>query len=69
MAFKYSDMLETIKNRQRALADIDRDAPGADMINDEQRPTLKQFMSDVVWIEHVGAPLSPLWRRRRRSMP
>ncbi len=38
-----------------ALADIDWDAPGAELITDEQRPTLKQFMSDVVWIEHVGA--------------
>jgi hypothetical protein len=55
MAFKYSDMLETIKNRQWALADIDWDAPGADKITDEQRPGLKQFMADVVWIEHVGA--------------
>ena len=55
MAFKYSDMLETIKNRQWALADIDWDAPGADKITDEQRPELKQFMADVVWIEHVGA--------------
>ena len=55
MAFAYSDMLETIKNKQWALADIDWDAPGAELITDEQRPKLKQFMSDVVWIEHVGA--------------
>ncbi|MCV7267336.1 reductase [Mycolicibacterium doricum] len=55
MSFEYSQMLETIKNRQWALADIDWDAPGAEMITDEQRPALKQFMADVVWIEHVGA--------------
>ncbi|WP_333890801.1 ferritin-like domain-containing protein [Mycolicibacterium gadium] len=55
MAFDYSGMLETIKDRQWALADIDWEAPGAELITDEQRPNLKQFMSDVVWIEHVGA--------------
>lgn len=55
MTFEYSEMLKTIKDRQWALADIDWDAPGAELITDEQRPTLKQFMSDVVWIEHVGA--------------
>ncbi|MGA9374946.1 MAG: ferritin-like domain-containing protein [Mycobacterium sp.] len=55
MTFKYADMLQTIKDRQWALADIDWDAPGAELITDEQRPSLKQFMSDVVWIEHVGA--------------
>lgn len=55
MAFEYSDMLQTIKDRQWALADIDWDAPGAELITDEQRPSLKQFMADVVWIEHVGA--------------
>ncbi|WP_068269527.1 reductase [Aldersonia kunmingensis] len=55
MAFEYSDMLQTIKNRQWALADIDWDAPGAELITDEQRPKLKAFMSDLVWIENVGA--------------
>ena len=55
MAFEYGDMLQTIKDRQWALADIDWEAPGAELITDEQRPSLKQFMADVVWIEHVGA--------------
>ncbi len=55
MAFEYGDMLQTIKDRQWALADIDWDAPGAELITDEQRPSLKRFMADVVWIEHVGA--------------
>lgn len=55
MAFEYSEMLATIKNKQWALADIDWDAPGADTITDDQRPKLKAFMSDLVWIENVGA--------------
>jgi len=55
MAFEYSDMLETIKDKQWSLADIDWDAPGADTLTDEQRPKLKAFMSDLVWIENVGA--------------
>ena len=55
MAFEYSDMLDTIKDKQWALADIDWDAPGAESVTDEQRPKLKEFMSDLVWIENVGA--------------
>ncbi|WP_282778889.1 ferritin-like domain-containing protein [Nocardia sp. CC201C] len=55
MAFAYPDMLETIRDRQWALADIDWDAPGADLVTAEQRPTLAAFMADLVWIEHVGA--------------
>lgn len=55
MAFEYSEMLATIKDKQWALADIDWDAPGAETITDEQRPKLKEFMSDLVWIENVGA--------------
>lgn len=48
-------MLEKIKGSQWALADIDWDAPGADRISPEQWPKLKAFMSDLMWIEHVGA--------------
>lgn len=48
-------MLAKIKNSQWALADIDWDAPGADLITDEQWPKLKAFMADLMWIEHVGA--------------
>ena len=55
MAMDLDNMLQMIKDRQWALADIDWEAPGAELITDEQRPNLKQFMSDVVWIEHVGA--------------
>jgi hypothetical protein len=48
-------MLQKVKSSQWLLADIDWDAPGAEMISDEQRPKLTRFMSDLVWIEHVGA--------------
>ncbi|MEH3143533.1 MAG: ferritin-like domain-containing protein [Mycobacterium kyogaense] len=48
-------MLAKIKDRQWALADIDWDAPGAEMITDEMRPKLKAFMADLCWIENVGA--------------
>ncbi|BAY00255.1 hypothetical protein MSTE_04963 [Mycobacteroides stephanolepidis] len=55
MAIALDNILATIKDKQWALADIDWDAPGADQITDEQRPALKEFMSDLVWIENVGA--------------
>lgn len=55
MALDMEQMLAKIKDRQWALADIDWDAPGAEMITDEQRPKLKEFMSDLCWIENVGA--------------
>lgn len=55
MAIVLEDMLQTIKDRQWALADIDWEAPGAEMITDEQRPKLEAFMADLVWIENVGA--------------
>lgn len=48
-------MLAKIKSSQWALADIDWDAPGAELITPEQWPKLKAFMSDLMWIEHVGA--------------
>lgn len=55
MAIALDSTLATIKDKQWALADIDWDAPGADLVTDEQRPALKAFMSDLVWIENVGA--------------
>ncbi len=48
-------MLEKIKGTQWALSDIDWDAPGAELITEEQWPKLKEFMADLMWIEHVGA--------------
>lgn len=47
--------LDTIKARQWALKDIDWDAPGAEMVTDEQKPQLKSFMADLMWVEHIGA--------------
>jgi len=55
MAIDMDVMLEKIKDRQWALADIDWDAPGAETISDEFRPRLKAFMADLCWIENVGA--------------
>lgn len=51
----FQDMLGKIKDRQWALADIDWDAPGAETITPEQHARLKPFMSDLMWIENVGA--------------
>jgi hypothetical protein len=48
-------MLVKIKSTQWALSDIDWDAPGADKITPEQWPKLRDFMADLMWIEHVGA--------------
>ncbi|PVY76331.1 hypothetical protein C8D92_10584 [Tamilnaduibacter salinus] len=48
-------MLDKVRNTQWALADIDWDKPGAERITAEQWPKLKAFMSDLMWIEHVGA--------------
>ncbi len=48
-------MLEKVKATQWSLADIDWDAPGAELVTAEQWPQLKDFMVDLMWIEHVGA--------------
>lgn len=48
-------MLQTIKDRQWMLKDIDWDAPGAELVTEEQKPKLKAFMADLMWIEHIGA--------------
>ena len=48
-------MLEKVKNTQWTLSDIDWDAPGRELITAEQWPKLKDFMADLMWIEHVGA--------------
>ncbi|MSX07905.1 MAG: ferritin-like domain-containing protein, partial [Actinobacteria bacterium] len=55
MAMDFEDMLTKIKDRQWALADIDWDGPGADTISPELHAKLKPFMSDLMWIENVGA--------------
>ncbi len=55
MAYDFAAMLQTIKDKQWSLADIDWDAPGADTMTDELRAKMRPFMADLVWIEHVGA--------------
>ncbi len=55
MTLDLDAMLTRITDRQWALADFDWDAPGAECIADEQRPSLAAFMADLVWIEQVGA--------------
>lgn len=55
MTIDLSRTLDRVRERQWALADIDWDAPGAELITDEQRPKLAAFMADVAWIEQVGA--------------
>lgn len=55
MAMDMDAMLQTIKDRQWALADIDWHAPGAELIEPELWAKLKPFMSDLMWIENVGA--------------
>jgi hypothetical protein len=55
MAIDMDVMLDKIKDRQWALADIDWDAQGAETISDEFRPKLKAFMADLCWIENIGA--------------
>ncbi|MDF2446494.1 MAG: ferritin-like protein [Moraxellaceae bacterium] len=50
-------MLTKVKNTQWALADVDWEAPGAELVtgNPELYAKLKPFMADLMWIEHVGA--------------
>lgn len=55
MAMDMDDMLQKIKDRQWALADIDWEAPGAELIDEAFKPKLKAFMADLCWIENVGA--------------
>lgn len=55
MAMDLDDMLQKIKDKQWVLADIDWDAPGAELIEPELWAKLKPFMTDLMWIENVGA--------------
>ncbi|SEL31392.1 reductase [Acinetobacter sp. DSM 11652] len=48
-------MLDKVKHTQWTLSDIDWDAPGKELVTAEQWPKLKDFMADLMWIEHVGA--------------
>lgn len=55
MAMDLENMLQKIKDKQWALVDIDWDAPGADLIDEDLWAKLKPFMTDLMWIENVGA--------------
>ncbi|GGO94317.1 hypothetical protein GCM10011584_35070 [Nocardioides phosphati] len=55
MSYDFEAMLQTIKDKQWSLADIDWDAPGAETMSEETRARMKPFMADLVWIEHIGA--------------
>ncbi|MBF6146027.1 ferritin-like domain-containing protein [Nocardia nova] len=55
MSFDFDDMLAKIKSRQWALADIEWDAPGAELIDPDLHAKLTPFMADLMWIENVGA--------------
>jgi hypothetical protein len=50
-----AETLQTIKDRQWMLKDIDWEAPGAELVTEAQKPKLKAFMADLMWIEHIGA--------------
>lgn len=55
MTLDLTRMLEKIEAGQWSLDDIDWRAPGADTVRPEQREKLRSFLTDLVWIEHVGA--------------
>ncbi len=55
MSLDLPAMLDRVVARQWSLDQFDWDAPGADRFTEQQRKKLKPFMSDLVWIEHVGA--------------
>jgi hypothetical protein len=67
MPLDLSRTLDRVQERQWALADIDWDAPGAELITDEQRPKLAAFMADVAWIEQVGARAFAALARRAQD--
>ena len=55
MTLDLARMLEKIEAGQWTLDDIDWNAPGADTVRPDQREKLRSFLTDLVWIEHVGA--------------
>jgi rubrerythrin len=55
MAMDLDNMLQKIKDKQWALVEIDWDAPGAELIDADLWTKLKPFMTDLMWIENVGA--------------
>jgi hypothetical protein len=55
MSYDFDAMLQTIKDKQWSLADIDWHAPGAETMSEQTRIKMTPFMVDVMWIEHIGA--------------
>ena len=55
MKLDLDEMLQKVQAGRWELRAIDWDAPGADRVRPEQREQLRDFMCDLVWIEHVGA--------------
>ncbi|MCA9534566.1 MAG: ferritin-like domain-containing protein [Myxococcales bacterium] len=55
MKLDLTQMLQKIEAGYWSLDDIDWDQPGHDLIKPEQYGKLRDFMCDLVWIEHVGA--------------
>ena len=55
MSMDLDNMLQMIKDKQWSLADIDWEAPGAELIEPELHAKLKPFIADLMWIENVGA--------------
>lgn len=55
MSYDFDAMLQTIKDKQWSMADIDWEASGAETMSEASRAKLTPFMADLVWIEHVGA--------------
>lgn len=55
MQLDLNQMLAKIEAGYWALDDIDWEKPGHDLIRPEQYAKLRDFMCDLVWIEHVGA--------------
>ena len=52
MQLELDKMLAKIKDSQWALADIDWDAPGRELVSENAvlYPKLKAFMADLMWI-------------------
>ncbi|WP_264757147.1 hypothetical protein [Acinetobacter chinensis] len=59
-------MLDKVKNSQWTLSDIDWDAPGRELVTAEQWPKLKDFMADLMWIEHEEPVHFPQCQKKHR---
>ena len=55
MRLDLTQMLGKIESGYWHLDEVDWEQPGHDLIRPEQYANLREFMCDLVWIEHVGA--------------